>query len=77
MAIKNKKQKKQSEHLPEKLNLLVEEILKEKPNQHLIEELMNTFGLNYSSDPIMQMSTLLNSMTKIKFAKKTTPEVLS
>ena len=61
----------------EKLKILVEEILKKKPDQSVVEQLMSDYGLHYSPDPIIQMSTILDSMTKIKFKKKNAPEAIS
>ncbi len=56
---------------------LVEELLKSQPDQHIVKQLMKDQGLSYSMDPIVQMSTVLDSMGNIKLSKESEPEVLS
>ncbi|PIS10740.1 MAG: hypothetical protein COT73_07755 [Bdellovibrio sp. CG10_big_fil_rev_8_21_14_0_10_47_8] len=47
------------------LELLIEELTKEKPNQSQIKKLMAANGMDYVSDPIQQMSLVLALMSKM------------
>lgn len=58
---------------PEEYALLVEELMKENPNQKLVRQLMVKSGLPYSKDPIHQMGQILESIDKqISKTKETT-----
>ncbi|MFN7728854.1 MAG: hypothetical protein ACK5P7_06835 [Bdellovibrio sp.] len=47
---------------PDEYAQLVDELMKDEPNQKVIRQLMQKQGLPYSNDPILQMSTILKSM---------------
>ncbi|MBX2995486.1 MAG: hypothetical protein KF681_11715 [Bdellovibrionaceae bacterium] len=53
---------KQTSLAPDELARLVDELMKDEPDQKLIRSLMGKQGLPYSKDPITQMSTVLQSM---------------
>lgn len=53
---------KQTPLTSDELARLVEELMKDEPDQKLIRNLMGKQGLPYSKDPITQMSTILQSM---------------
>ncbi len=54
----------------ETLQLLIEELTKDKPNQPRVRKLMLDSGLEYTSDAIQQMSTVLVLMSKMSPAEK-------
>ncbi|MGE0631698.1 MAG: hypothetical protein AB7O96_04785 [Pseudobdellovibrionaceae bacterium] len=45
------------------LQVLVDELTKNEPNKAKIKKLMIACGLPYSTDPIHQLSTVLNSVS--------------
>jgi hypothetical protein len=47
---------------PDEYAQLVDELMKDEPNQKVIRQLMQKQGLPYTKDPIIQMSTILKSM---------------
>lgn len=47
----------------EEYQLLVDELMKDAPDQNLIRKLMSKQGLPYTQDPISQMSLVLQSMS--------------
>ncbi len=47
---------------PEEYARLVEELMKDEPDQKLIRQLMSKQGIPYSKDPIIQMSSVLQSL---------------
>ena len=47
---------------PDEYAQLVDELMKDEPNQKVIRQLMQKQGLPYTKDPILQMSTILKSM---------------
>lgn len=49
----------------EDLQSLIEELTKLKPNQTRVKKLMQANGLDYTSDSIQQMSTVLTLMSQI------------
>jgi hypothetical protein len=49
----------------EALQGLIEELTKERPNQARVKKGMVENGLDYSPDPIQQMSTVLTLMSQI------------
>ena len=49
----------------ESLEPLIDELTKDKPNSARVKKLMHTNGLEYSSDPIQQMSCVLEMMSDI------------
>lgn len=59
------------------LEVLINELLKERPNKEKIKDLMNKSGLKYSTDPIEQMSSVLTLMqnTPAKIRKEKVHEV--
>lgn len=44
--------------------VLVQELMKDRPDQTLVRRLMLKQGLTYTSDPIRQMSLILKAMGK-------------
>ncbi|GIL17096.1 MAG: hypothetical protein BroJett040_08470 [Oligoflexia bacterium] len=44
------------------LEVLVDEMLKKNPDQQIIQQLMSKYGMNYTKDPIEQMSTVLGAV---------------
>ncbi len=50
--------------------ILVHELMKDRPDQGLIRRLMLKQGLPYTADPIQQMSLVLQAMGKAKTAMK-------
>lgn len=49
----------------ETLQILIEELTKERPNQARVKKGMLENGLNYTPDPIQQMSSVLALMSQI------------
>lgn len=49
----------------EDLETLVEELMKDKPNATLVQQLSAKLGLPYSGDLVTQMSTVLQEAHKI------------
>ena len=49
----------------EALKVLIEELTKDRPNQAKVKKSMLENGLNYTSDPIQQMSLVLSLMSQI------------
>lgn len=49
----------------ETLQVLIEELTKDRPNQARVKKGMLENGLNYTSDPIQQMSSVLALMSQI------------
>jgi hypothetical protein len=49
----------------EDLQLLIEELTKERPNQVRVKKLMQANGIPYSPDSIQQMSTVLTLMSHL------------
>ena len=43
---------------------LVEELTKEHPEQSVVKKLMTQMGLHYTSDPVSQMSLVLDLMNQ-------------
>jgi hypothetical protein len=46
----------------DKMRRLVDEVVKERPDEKLIKKLMGELGLKHSEDPIDQMNTLLRAL---------------
>lgn len=44
------------------LESLVEELMKEQPNEHLIQDIMAQTGLHYSKDPITRINSVLQAL---------------
>ncbi|MCE3009480.1 MAG: hypothetical protein LW875_02555 [Proteobacteria bacterium] len=44
--------------------VLVREMAKQKPDAAIVKSLMTRAGLEYSKDPILQMSTVLQALEK-------------
>jgi hypothetical protein len=60
------------------LTTLIDELMKESPNQTLVRKLMVQHGIPYSLDPITQMGTVLNLMdqgTTVKRLRKGESEI--
>lgn len=49
----------------EDLEKLVDELMKDQPNKQTVKKLSVKLGLDYSVDPLTQMSTVLNSMNMV------------
>ncbi len=53
-----------STHLnAEEYQMLVDELIKDEPDQKLVRRLMLKQGISYTQDPIAQMSLVLQSMS--------------
>lgn len=59
----------------EDLEMLVDELMKDKPNKQMIKKLSTKLGLNYSVDPLTQMSTVLQSMNAVYMRQLTKKEL--
>ncbi len=49
----------------EKLEKLVDELMKDQPKVQLVKQLTSELGLAYSLDPVTQMNIVLNSMNSV------------
>ncbi len=49
---------------------LVDELLKDDPNEHQIKELMIKLNLDYQMDSVNRIATVLEKMNKLVFASK-------
>ncbi len=49
----------------ESLEPLIEELIKDKPSSTKIKKMMMDQGLEYTSDPIQQMSLVLTAMSSV------------
>ncbi|WP_413289383.1 hypothetical protein [Bdellovibrio sp. HCB337] len=47
------------------LEKLVDELMKDQPNQQLVKKLSTKLGMDYSVDPLIHMSTVLQSMNNV------------
>lgn len=47
------------------LERLVDELMKDQPNRDLVKRLTTELGLEYSVDPVTQMSTVLQAMNSV------------
>ena len=47
------------------LEKLVDELIKNQPRQQVVKKLTSELGMNYSEDPVTQMSTVLQSMNSV------------
>lgn len=47
------------------LEALVDELMKDQPNQQLVKKLSAKLGMDYSVDPLIHMSTVLQSMNNV------------
>lgn len=47
------------------LEHLVDELMKDQPNQQTVKKLSVKLGLDYSVDPLVHMSTVLQSMNSV------------
>lgn len=59
----------------EDLEMLVDELMKDEPNKQMIKKLSTKLGLNYSVDPLTQMSTVLQSMNTVYMRQPTKKEL--
>lgn len=59
----------------EDLEMLVDELMKDEPNKQMIKKLSTKLGLNYSVDPLTQMSTVLQSMNAVYMRQLTKKEL--
>ncbi|AHI07294.1 hypothetical protein BDW_13970 [Bdellovibrio bacteriovorus W] len=59
----------------ESLGHLVDELLKDQPDQALVMKLTAGLGIAYSEDNLTQMNTVLESMNKLCFNNETHPEI--
>jgi hypothetical protein len=55
---------------PAELQILVEELMKDQPNQSLVRRMMLVQGIPYSPDPRTQMGTVLSLMDQGLGAKR-------
>jgi hypothetical protein len=49
----------------EDLEQLVDELMKDQPNKQTVKRLSAKLGLDYSVDPLVHMSTVLQSMNSV------------
>ncbi len=49
----------------EDLEQLVDELMKDQPNKQTVKKLSAKLGLDYSVDPLVHMSTVLQSMNSV------------
>lgn len=49
----------------EDLEKLVDELMKEQPNKQTVKKLSVKLGMDYSVDPLIQMTTVLQSMNSV------------
>jgi hypothetical protein len=54
----------------EEYQTLVDELMKDRPNQDLIRKLMLKQGIAYTPDPISQMSLVLQSLSQMSLKTK-------
>jgi len=47
------------------LELLVDELMKDQPNKQTVKKLSAKLGMDYSVDPLIHMSTVLESMNNV------------
>lgn len=47
------------------LERLVDELMKDTPNNQTVKQLSKSLGITYSVDPMTQMSTVLHSMNEV------------
>ncbi|WP_413576308.1 hypothetical protein ACLVWU_18160 [Bdellovibrio sp. HCB290] len=47
------------------LEKLVGELMKDQPNRNLVKQLTSELGMEYSTDPMTQMNTVLQSMNTV------------
>lgn len=59
----------------ESLGHLVDELLKDQPDQALVMKLTASLGIAYSEDNLTQMNTVLESMNKLCFNNEKQPEI--
>lgn len=59
----------------ESLGHLVDELLKDQPDQSLVMKLTASLGIAYSNDNLTQMNTVLESMNKLCFDIEKHPEI--
>jgi len=52
----------------QRLEKLVDELMKDQPNRQTVKKLTSELGLAYSMDPVIQMSTVLQSMNSVYLA---------
>ncbi len=49
----------------EALEKLVDELMKDEPNNQLVKQLTTSLGLPFSGDPMTQINTVLHSMNSV------------
>lgn len=59
----------------EDLEMLVDELMKDQPNKQMVKKLSAKLGMNYSVDPLTQMSTVLQSMNTVYLRQQTKKEL--
>lgn len=59
-----------------KMEELVEELTKNRPNQNKVKKLMQEQGLDYSADPVEQMTRVLSAVSQINKFKKQKRQVV-
>lgn len=47
------------------LEKLVDELMKEQPNKQMVKKLSAKLGMDYSVDPLIQMTTVLQAMNSV------------
>lgn len=58
------------------LESLINELVKDKPNQVMVKKMMLGQGIPYSSDPVIQLGTVLSLMNRTGNAKKASKKPL-
>ena len=62
---KNTMSQKKEFSREKQLEVLVDELIKSKPSQKLILEMTSLLGIQYSADPIVQMSLVLEATSSM------------